>query len=148
MTNPRQMRIFKLSLGLMLLLAVPLLAAESDEAKKAAMSHLNLVDKGQYAQLYADSAKVVTAAVTQPSLTSALKGANQMVGARQARKFMKISKHKDLNGQTGLYYVLRFNSSYAKLPQAAELLTVTQEGEVWKFAGYQVLKRQAVPAGF
>lgn len=132
----------------LLFLATPIAADEKQDATTFASSALGLIDKGKFAKLYKHAAPVLIKAVTEAQLSQGIRSANSAVGARKSRKRAKVTQHKDLGGFPGVYYVVRYESSYANLPKAAELLTVTQTDGNWTFAGYQVLKRSAVPAGF
>lgn len=139
-----------LILTLLLCLSIPglVLADESEKAKNSGSNYLKMLDKGQHADVYNDSAAVVKSAMKADQFSQQIKAAMGMVGARKSRKFAKLSVHENLGGLKGKVYTLRYTSSYAKLPNAAELVTVTNEGGKWKFAGYQVVKAEAVPKGF
>ena len=109
---------------------------------------LQLLDQEKFAEAYQQGASVLRGALTVQQFSQQNQSAHQMVGKRMGRSLVKTSHHTELNNMKGDFYVLRFQSSYANLPQAAELLTVMQEGGHWKLGGYQIIKPEYVPKGF
>lgn len=130
-----------------LLLTALVLADSQSEAKSQAETLLGMLDKGAYAEAYGHGSKLLTGAISAEDFAASLKQAGQAVGKRKSRKFAQASQHEQLNGVSGEFYVFRYSSAYANLPQAAELLTLAREDGKWKLAGYQVLKPEAVPKG-
>lgn len=132
----------------LLLLATLVGVAETDKAAVArGQEVLVTLDEGHYAEAYKAGSAILQQATTADSFAASLAAAHQAVGARKSRKFVKATHHNQLNGLTGEFYVLRFSSAYANLPQAAELLTLSREDAKWKLAGYQIVKPEAIPAG-
>ncbi|MBI3924807.1 MAG: DUF4019 domain-containing protein [Armatimonadetes bacterium] len=136
--------------AVLLAVTVATVLAEDTQAEAVARGKalLGLLDKAEYATAYEAGSAVLRQAVSAEAFASGIKAAAGMVGERKSRKLVKTTHHTALNGMKGDFYVLRFDSSYAKLPRAAELLTVSHEDKQWKLGGYQVLRPDAVPAGF
>lgn len=142
------MRFLSVILFISLLVPGGALADESEKAKASGSEYLKLLDEDKYASVYNDSVAVVKGAMKADEFAAQVKAAKAQVGQRKSREFAKLSVHDNLGGLKGKFYTLRYTSSYGNVPNAAELLTVTQESGKWKFAGYQVLKAEAVPKGF
>ncbi len=138
---------FKKIFCLFIMLTPLVLADNQKEARTQAEALLALLDQGAYNQAYAAGSKLLRDKVTAEQFAAGIQSAGRTVGKRKSRKFVKASHHQQLQGQAGDFYVFRYSSGFANLPEAAELLTVAKENGEWKLAGYQVVKPEFVPPG-
>lgn len=137
-----------------LFLAVTLLVlfqaawAAEETHKEAAAQFLQQLDQGNYEAVYSRSIALLTDNVPLKAFAKQMDAAKAMVGQRKRRTLVKTTHHTNFNNQPGNYYVYRYKSSYANLPDAADVLTVVKVDGKWKFAGYQIVRADSVPKGF
>ena len=134
--------------GICLLAAAALLgdqppAKSGDEAamkaaEDAAKAWLALMDSGQYARSWKDSAQLFKKEVTQEEWEKSAKLARESLG-RLVSRSLKVEQYgKSLPGDPdGEYLILVFDSSFEKRTTAGETVVPVKEKDgVWRVAGY------------
>lgn len=125
---------------------LPAVAQDADtadmeaEAKSAASDWIAQVDTAAYALSYETAAPVVRNGLTEKEWITAVKSARDQTGGLEARTFSSADYTNSLpNAPEGEYVVIQYQSMFANVPMANELLVMmrTQDGS-WKLAGYRV----------
>lgn len=107
-------------------------------AIKAAESWLSLVDNGEYAQSWEESAKFFKTNMTQASWEKTLGGMLPAFGEMKERKVYRSRYMTKMpGGPDGEYVMIKFETKYAKKKDAVETVT-PQKGEdgKWRVCGY------------
>ena len=112
--------------------------AEEKAAVSVAESWLNLVDDGNYAESWKETAPVFQAAVTQELWTNTMNGQRKPLGTLISRKLKSAEHLTQVPGAPdGNYEVMEFQTSFTQKKSAIETVTVgpEQNGQ-WKISGY------------
>jgi hypothetical protein len=128
----------------LLFLALPA-AAQTDvekkaAAEKAALSWLQGVDAGRYAESWDAAAALFKKAVTRSQWTQALGSVRPPLGSLLSRKLKSATHATTLPGvPDGEYVVLEFEASFEKKRSAVETVTPTLDSDgVWRVSGYYI----------
>jgi hypothetical protein len=109
-----------------------------DDAIKTAEQWLSIVDAGDYAKSWMNSALLFQNAVPKNTFTSQLNAVRKPLGALISRKLIGAEHTKSLPGAPeGEYVVLQFDTSFENKKTAIETLTpmLEKDGQ-WKVSGY------------
>jgi hypothetical protein len=120
--------LFCLALTTITWLAVPTArgaeAAPVDDAVQAAQAWLGLVDAGDYAKSWQESARLFKAAVTTEQWNQALAASRKPLGGLLSRKTKTTKYATSLPGAPdGEYVVIQFTSSFVNKKSAIETIT-------------------------
>ncbi len=115
-------------------------AGNNDETDgiTAAKSWLGLVDEGQYAESWNESAPVFQGVVTEQNWTDALDKVRKPLGSLVSRNLKSAKEMTRMPGAPdGKYVVMQFDTSFANKSSAIETVTVgPEENGQWKASGY------------
>lgn len=112
--------------------------AGKQEALKAGLAWLALVDQGDYQQSWQQAAKLFQTIITQANWQKALTAVRRPLGAKKTRRLITELFKTSLPGAPdGQYWVFQFDSSFAAKQKALETLTLMREADgSWRAAGY------------
>ena len=107
-------------------------------AVKAAEKWLSLVDNGEYARSWEESARFFQTNMTQEIWEKALTGFLPGFGEMKQRKVSKSSYLTKMpGGPDGEYVMIRFETDYANKKAAIETVTPKKEEDgKWRVCGY------------
>jgi hypothetical protein len=107
-------------------------------ASAAAASWLALVDAGKYGDSWKEAASLFKAQLSQQQWDDALTKVRKPQGDLVSRKPKSATHKTSLPGAPdGDYFVLKFDTSYAKLPAAVETVTLMLDKDgKWRAAGF------------
>ena len=108
-------------------------------ARLAAEQWLALVDAGDYGKAWDACAKAFRERVTRQQWVEGLPKTRGALGAMKSRRVEVSSYKASLPGMpTGDYVTVRFSTNFEKKEDAQELVTLVQEGGVWRPLGYGI----------
>lgn len=103
----------------------------------AAEKWLALIDAGEYAKSWEQTAKLFRERVTREQWTSSLPANRGTFGALKSRKVDAAVYKTSLPGAPdGQYVTVRFRTTFDKKDDAEELVTLTYEEGAWRPTGY------------
>jgi hypothetical protein len=119
--------------------------SESSEAAKQAAGQsaavwLGVVDGGDYARSWQDSAAAFQAAVSQADWEKAVQAARAPLGRMTSRKIKSQQYATSLPGAPdGRYVVIQYDTTFENKPAAVETVTpmLEKDGQ-WKVSGYYI----------
>lgn len=116
------------------------MAAWMIEAARAAQEYVNLIDQGKYADSWKQGAKLFQRTISQPEWATALNMVRGKLGAVKSRTVKDQRPAWDPKGlPKGPYMVVEYNTSFEKVPNSGEVLTLMREQDgVWRVLTYQV----------
>ena len=122
------------------LLCQTALADSSKEktAEGAAIAWLSLVDRGKYAESWAESASAFKGTVKKETWIENAKGVRIPLGKITSRKLLSSKYTRTLPGAPdGEYVVIQYRTSFEKKQSAVETITpmLDKDGK-WRVAGY------------
>jgi hypothetical protein len=109
-----------------------------DAAVKAAESWLRLVDQGDYAESWKETASLFRSAVTEAKWEESMVGARKPLGSIRSRKLKSAQYATEIPGAPdGQYVVIQFDTSFSNKASAVETITPMKDtdGE-WRVSGY------------
>jgi Protein of unknown function (DUF4019) len=109
-------------------------------ASAAAASWLALVDAGKYVDSWKEAASLFKDHMAQQQWEDALSKVRKPQGDLVSRKPKSATHKTSLPGTPdGDYFVLQFDTSYAKLPSAVETVTMMLDKDgSWRTVGYRI----------
>ena len=123
----------------LVLLPVSAALAATAEPTSSAMQWVTMIDKGQYAQSYADGSAVFQAGVTEAAFEGTTKLYRETVGAEMHRDVEGVSMAGDLaNLPAGQYAVVHFHTDFAKKKDAQEVVYLAYQNGLWRVAAYDI----------
>ncbi|HTD07151.1 DUF4019 domain-containing protein [Undibacterium sp.] len=133
--------IAKITIAASVFLGTTAFAQESEaigKAQDAAKIWLALVDSGEYAQSWEQSAKLFQAAVSKTKWESTIQSARSPFGTMKARTLMSAVYMQTLPGAPeGEYVVIQYDSQFTKNAHTIETVTPMREKDgTWKVSGY------------
>lgn len=110
------------------------------EARRDARQWLALVDQGQYDASWDTAASLFQSSTTKEQWSAAAQRVREPLGELSTRRFRAAEYRTNLTGAPeGKYFVVHYDSAFAKKPTAREVLTLKQASDAsWKVAGYFV----------
>lgn len=107
-------------------------------AQKSAEAWLVLCDTGKYAESWDEASTNFKNAVTKDKWVGMVSSVRDPLGAPQSRKLASAKYVKNPpNAPEGEYVILRYDTSFEKLPSAIETVSMTLEKDgQWRAAGY------------
>ena len=111
-----------------------------DSATAVARTWLALVDQGNYAAAWDDSAGYLRHAVKRRALRRSLRVARTPLGPLRHRTLTSAQYRTTLPGAPdGEYVVIQFTASFEKKQQAVETVTPMREPDgQWRVSGYYI----------
>ena len=111
-----------------------------NEARRAALEWLTVVDADNATASYAASSDKFRSTMTQEQWATALAQARVQFGPLERRTFAGAQKSDEIvNKPEGDYMLLYFRSSFAKRESAMEQLTVERAPDgKWRIIGYSI----------
>jgi len=115
-------------------------SVDTAAATAAAISWLDLLDSGKYAESWEQAAAVNQAAIPKANWESSLSAARNPLGKNLSRVLKSAVYSNNLTGAPeGEYVIIRFASSFEHVPNAMETVTpMKQKDGSWKVSGYFV----------
>ena len=129
----------KLLAALVLALSLPFAAQAADAGKPdvAAAAWLALVDAGDYGASWTQASTLMQGHVTQAQWQAAASAARDPLGSVVSRRVTSVKATDTLPGvPDGHYAVLTYATTFAHKASATETVTMVEDGDVWKTAGY------------
>ena len=134
------------SIGFFLVLALALAGCgkrtpspAEQEATKAALSWLELIDNGQYAESWEQSAAPFKNAVTSDGWAKTVKTVREPLGKLESREIANSEYMTSLpGGPTGEFVVIQFKASFENKKGGIETVTPMKEDGQWKVSGYYI----------
>lgn len=112
-------------------------AIAEDSAESSALAWLAMIDSGEYAASWDESAPYFQANLTREDWVKALNGVRKPLGTLEHRKVKKAKSRSSLPGAPdGEYVIFTLKSSFKNKRKATETLTVVKSDSVWKAVGY------------
>ena len=113
--------------------------SKNDSRLAAALSWLNLVDIGEYADSWKETADLFQSHIKCEDWVEKVRLAREPLGNHISRSIKIATKHDSLPGAPdGRYVVLVFNAVYEKKRSCEEKITLSESGAEWKVVGYFV----------
>jgi len=111
-----------------------------DDARRGARAWLTLVDQGQYGKSWDTAAALFQSSTSKEQWSAAVQRVREPLGEVSTRRFRAAEFRTSLTGAPeGKYYVVHYDSAFAKKPSTREVLTLKQAPDTsWKVAGYFV----------
>ncbi len=96
------------------------------------------MDRGEYGKGWEASSELVKEKLTQGEWTKAMGGARTPLGEVKSRKLIAATHTENLpGGPDGKYFLLQFDTTFAKKENAEEMVTLVKEKDGnWRVAGY------------
>ena len=120
--------------------AFSLASAESHDpgpAHSAAVSWLHAIDAGNYAESWDAAGAYFRGAVAREKWVETLNGVRKPFGDLRQRRMTDATFHSSLPGAPdGEYFILQFETAFAKKASALETVFMVKENDAWKTAGY------------
>lgn len=115
-------------------------AAAQQDARRRARAWLALVDEGQYGESWDTAAGLFQSATSKEQWSAAVQRVREPLGHLSTRRFRAAEFRTALTGAPeGKYFVVHYDSAFAKKPSTREVLTLKQAPDAsWKVAGYFV----------
>ena len=111
--------------------------ADDDKKIKTAVSWLNLVDSGAYANSWREAAASFQAKVSIEEWIAALDHARTPLGEVHSRELEKATEHDSLLGvPDGQYVVAIFSTSFVRKKSTKETVTLSEANDKLRVAGY------------
>lgn len=129
----------KLLAAFVLALFVPcaVQAADAGKPEAAAAAWLALVDAGNYAASWSQASSLMQGHITQAQWQAAGAAARDPLGAVVSRDVSGVKTTDTLPGAPdGHYAVVTYATKFARKASATETVTLVEEGDIWKTAGY------------
>ena len=134
-----KIRIISIIVGCLILIGCNASNSEAEKAgAQAAEQWLSIVDSGEYAQSWVESAAFFQANVSQTEWVKKLENVRQSFGASLDRSRAKAEYSSTLPGAPDAeYVVVKFEASFEQKAIAIETVTVVMSDEGrWKVIGY------------
>jgi len=115
-------------------------SGKEQAAQAAAQAWLSLVDRGMYAESWAEAATYFKGAVTQEGWMQSMKSIRQPLGENISRKLLSATHTRTLPGAPdGDYVVIQYQASFEKKQSAVETVTpmLDKDGK-WRVSGYYI----------
>lgn len=115
-------------------------AAAQDDARRGARAWLALVDGGQYGESWETAAELFQSSTSKEQWSTAVQRVRDPLGPLSTRRFRAAEFRTNLTGAPeGKYFVVHYDSAFAKKPSTHEVLTLKQAPDTsWEVAGYFV----------
>lgn len=109
-------------------------------ATDAAQQWLALVDAGQYAESWNNTAGFFQEKVTKPDWEKTMASGRAPFGKLESRQFKSANYETRLpNAPAGKYFVLQYRTKFANSPALIETVTPMQDKDGrWKVSGYYI----------
>lgn len=108
-----------------------------EEALASSKAWVSLIDKGQYADSWAQASSLFQSRVSQQKWEEEVRSVRDPFDAVKSRQVLKVNLTKSLPGvPDGQYAVVIFQTGFANKPQAVETVTMMLEDDHWRAAGY------------
>ena len=113
-------------------------AEEVDPVAVAAQAWLDLADRGEYAQSWAEAASYFRTAVTQEQWLQSITAARSPLGAVVSRTLRSAESATSLPGAPdGEYVVIQYDTTFEHKASAVETITPMRDADgTWRVAGY------------
>ena len=110
------------------------------EAVKSAESWLKLVDNGEYAESWDDSALLFQKSISKEDWVKTIKGVRPPLGKAESRKLESATYMTELPGAPdGEYVVIQFFTVFSNKANAIETITPMKDPDgKWKVSGYYI----------
>ena len=115
-------------------------AEEVDPVAVAAQAWLDLADRGEYAQSWAEAASQFRTSVTQEAWVQSITAARSPLGAVLSRTLRAAQSATTMPGAPdGEYVVLEFETTFEHKQSAVETITPMHDTDgAWRVAGYYI----------
>ncbi len=115
-------------------------AAANPAAVSAAREWLSVIDEGEYARSWEQTAPIFQSKVPEKSWEHSMQTFRKPLGAVLSRELKKAQPETHFPGAPeGQYLVLQFNTAFAKKKPAIETVTVGLEKDgAWRASGYYI----------
>jgi hypothetical protein len=134
--------------SLLIALTSKSLAAPADSSAAAlamARAWIAQIDAGQYDDSYSIGCIAFHERVSLDKWVSVLKTLRQPLGPVVNRKeISRTDKPDGFEGLDGECMVIKYDTSFKKLPATLEVVVIKREDGKWKGAGYNVIPKQAI----
>jgi len=111
--------------------------AGTAEGVSSAISWLEVVDSGEYAESWSEASPYFQSQISSDNWEQALKKVRHPLGKVLSREVTTSSLHTSLPGAPeGNYLVVVFSTSFEQKSSATETVTVSQTGDDWRAVGY------------
>lgn len=128
--------------ALLLLVAQPLWGADAPEqaAQSAALTWLNLLDAGDYAQSWATAAEYFRNGISRTAWVSKASHVRDPLGKLKSRQLLGAKFTRTLPGAPdGEYVVIQYTTSFENKAAATETVTPVKESDgYWRVSGYYI----------
>jgi hypothetical protein len=110
----------------------------TEAAQKAAESWLAVVDNGDYASSYDETASIFKLAITKQDWLQKVRAARGPLGKVISRKLRRTQYETSLPGAPdGEYVVIQYDTSFENKRSAVETITPTLDKDAqWRVSGY------------
>jgi hypothetical protein len=113
--------------------------AAEKEARAAALSWLQLVDAGDYAQAYAEEPARLRTSNTDAQFIRSMQGRRAPFGQVKSRLFIGAAFTRKLTGSPdGRYESILFRTSFEHKTLAAERVILSHDAGQWRVVDYRV----------
>ncbi len=110
-----------------------------NEAKKAALNWLNLIDSKKYSQAYSLTAPYFKEKVNKESWLSKIESVRKSRPPISARKLLGSKHFTSLpDAPDGDYFVMQFSSESSEDIETIETITPVLDNGQWKVCGYYI----------
>lgn len=108
------------------------------QAQAAATAWMALLDAGQYADSYTQSATLFRGAITQDNWVKVATEVRQPLGTVTSRTLKSAQSTRTLpNVPTGEYVVIQYDTTFANRGSGVEIITPMRDTDgTWKVSGY------------
>ena len=111
--------------------------SDNGPENESVISWLNIVDSGEYAASWDESASLFQEQISSSSWVQALNKVRAPLGSVISRKVTGTSAYSTLPGApAGEYVVVTLATNYENKNAATETVTVTKNGNKWRVVGY------------
>jgi hypothetical protein len=114
--------------------------SEKDSVGTLAEQWLAGIDAGDYTRSWKEAAEFFRKSITSDAWGEALTKFRKPLGAVKSRKIRDMKEANTLPGAPdGKYWIMQFDSSFAKKAEAVETVTfMLEKDDTWKVAGYLI----------
>ena len=115
-------------------------ADPKDEAQKAAIAWLALVDHGDYAESWKQAAAIFRGSIDQDAWVSAVRGVRRPLGKVRSRSLKSATYATSLSGvPDGQYVVIQYDTVFDNKASSVETITPTLDrDQAWRVSGYYI----------